>query len=141
MSKKATSEFAAFQPTTVNDIIHLLCGISTNKATGIDKISCKIIKIAAPAISDSLTLIFNQAITLSSFPDEWKMTRVTPLYKNGQQNIPGNYRPISVLPAISKMMEKILYNQLYNYLTKFGLLSNSQFGFRKSHSTATPLLL
>ena len=58
--KKATSEFAAFQPTTVNDIIHLLCGlyISTNKAAGIDKISCKIIKIAAPAISDSLTLIF-----------------------------------------------------------------------------------
>ena len=138
--KKATSEFAAFQPTTVNDIIHLLCGLSTNKATGIDKISCKIIKIAAPAISDSLTFIFNQAITLSSFPDEWKMARVTPLYKNGQRNIPGNYRPISVLPAISKIMERILYNQLYNYLTKFELLSNSQFGFRKSHSTATALL-
>ena len=137
--KKATSEFAAFQPTTVNDIIHLLCGLLTNKTTGIDKISCKIIKIAAPAISDSLTFIFNQAITLSSFPDEWKMARVTPLYKNGQRNIPGNYRPISVLPAISKIMERILYNQLYNYLTKFGLLSNSQFGFRKSHSTATAL--
>ena len=72
---------------------------------GIDKISCKIIKIAAPAISDSLTLIFNQAITLSSFPDEWKIARVIPLYKNGQRNIPGNYRPISVLPAISKIME------------------------------------
>jgi hypothetical protein len=70
MSKKATSEFAASQPTTVNDITHLLCGLSTNKATGFDKISCKIIKIAAPAISDSLTFIFNQAITLSSFPDE-----------------------------------------------------------------------
>ena len=68
------------------------------------------------------------------------MARVTPLYKNGQRNIPGNYRPISVLPAISKIMEIILYNQLYNYLTKFGLLSNSQFGFRKSHSTATALL-
>ncbi|CAB4035913.1 Hypothetical predicted protein, partial [Paramuricea clavata] len=72
--KKSTSEFAAFQPTTVNDIFNLLCGLSSNKATGIDKISCKIIKIAAPAIADSLTHIFNQAsaINLSSFPDQWK---------------------------------------------------------------------
>ena len=49
-------------------------------------------------------------------------------------------RPISVLPAISKIMERIMYDQLYNYLTKFELLSDSQFGFRKSHSTATALL-
>ena len=76
----------------------------------------------------------------SSFPDQWKVARVTPLYKSGKRNIPGNYRPISVLPAISKVMERILYNQLYNYLTKFRLLSTSQFGFRKSHSTATALL-
>ena len=123
--KKSKSEFTAFQPKTVNDILNLLCGLSSNKATGIDKISCKIIKIAAPAIADSLTHIFNQAITLSSFPE---------------RNIPGNYRPISVLPAISKIMERIMYGQLYNYLTKFGLLSKSQFGFRKFHSTPTALL-
>ena len=85
-------------------------------------------------------MIFNQAITLSSFPDEWKIARVIPLYKNGQRNIPGNYRPISVLPAISKVMERILYDQLYSYLTTFELLSDSQFGFRKSHSTASALL-
>ena len=138
--QKAKSEFTAFQPTTVTDVIQMLSGLSNNKATGIDKISCKIIKIAAPAIADSLTYIFNQAITLSTFPDQWKVARVTPLYKSGQRNIPGNYRPISVLPAISKIMERILYNQIYNYLTTFGLLSNSQFGFRKSHSTATALL-
>ena len=52
----------------------------------------------------------------------------------------GNYRPISILPTISKIMERILYNQLYNYLTEFGLLSDAQFGFRKSHSTATAFL-
>ncbi len=134
------SEFSAFQPVTVSNVCRLLDGISNNKATGIDKISCKIFKLAAPAISDSLILIFNQAITLSTFPDEWKMARVIPLHKSGQRNIPGNYRPISVLPAISKIMERILYDQLYNYLTKFELLSDSQFGFRKFHSTATALL-
>jgi hypothetical protein len=117
-----------------------LHGLSSNKATGVDKISSKIIKIAAPAISDSLTYIFNQAITLSLFPPEWKTARVIPLYKNGQRNLPGNYRPISVLPVISKIMERILYDQLYNYLTKFELLSDCQFGFRKCHSTATALL-
>jgi hypothetical protein len=81
--KKAKSEVAAFKPTNVNNVYQLLSTLSSNKATGIDKLSCKIIKIAAPAIADSLTYIFNQAITLSSFPDEWKMARVIPLYKNG----------------------------------------------------------
>ena len=115
--KKAKSEFAAFQHTNVNNVYQLLSGLSSNKATGLDKISCKIIKIAALVIADSLTYIFNQAITLSSFPDELKMARVIPLYKSGHRNIPGNYRPISILPTISKIMERILYNQLYNYLT------------------------
>ena len=127
--KNAKSEFAAFQPVTVSQISHLLHGLSGNKAAGIDKISCKIIKLAAPVISDSLILIFNQAVTLSSFPDEWKIARVVPLYKNGQRSIPGNYRPISVLPAISKIMERIFHDQLYNYLTKFDLFSDTQFGF------------
>ena len=138
--KKAKSEFPAFQPTNINNVYQLLSGLSSNKATGLDKISCKIIKIAALVIADSLTYIFNQAITLSSFPDEWKMARVIPLYKSGHRNIPGNYRLISILPTISKIMERIVYNQLYNYLTEFGLLSGAQFGFRKSHSTATALL-
>ena len=138
--EKAKSEFSAFQPVTVSNVYHLLHGLSSNKAIGVDKISSKIIKIAAPAISDSLTYIFNQAITLSLFPHEWKTARVIPLYKNGQRNLPGNYRPISVLPVISKIMERILYDQLYNYLTKFELLSDCQFGFRKFHSTATALL-
>ena len=135
--KNDKSEFAAFQPVTVSQISHFSHGLSGNKATGIDKISCKIIKLAAPVIADSLTLIFNQAITLSSFPDEWKIaTEVVPLYKNGQRSIPGNYRPISVLPAISEIMERILHDQLYNYLTKFDLFSDTQFGFREFHSTA-----
>ena len=96
--------------------------------------------MAAPAIADSLIYIFNQAITLASFSDEWKIARVIPLFKSGDRNMPGNYRPISILPAISKIMERILYSQLYNYLTEYGQLSSAQFGFRKSHSTATALL-
>ena len=97
--KHAESEFTAFQPVTVNHVSQLLTGHSSNKAAGVDKISCKIDKIASPTVPDSLTHIFNQAITLSSFPDEWKTARVTPLYKNGRRNVAGNYRPITILHA------------------------------------------
>ena len=87
-----------------------------------------------------MTYIFNQAITLCTFPHEWKIARVIPFFKNGKRSLPGNYQPISVLPAISKVMERILYNQLYEYLTANNILSKHQFGFRKFHSTASALL-
>ena len=135
------SEFTAFRPVTITQICSLLSQlISGSKATGLDKISSKIIKIAAPIISDSLTYTFNQAIILCTFPNEWKIARVIPLFKNGHRNLPGNYRPISVLPAISKVMERILYTQLYEYLSVNNLLSEHQFGFRKYYSTASALL-
>jgi hypothetical protein len=76
-------------------------------------------------ISDSLTYIFNQAIALCIFPHEWKIARVIPLFKNGKRDLLGNCRPISVLPAISKVMERILHTQLYEYLTANNLYSLS----------------
>jgi hypothetical protein len=118
----------------------LLSQLTGNKATGLDNISSKVVKIAAPVISDSLTYIFNQSIILCTFPNEWKVARIIPLFKNGKRNLAGNYRPISVLPAISKVMERILYNQLYEYLSLNNLLSEHQFGFQKFHSTASALL-
>ena len=125
----AKSEFTQFELITVDKLYYLLSGLTSNKATGVDKISSEILKIASPIISNSLTYIFNQAVILCSFPLEWKVAKVTPLYKSGHRNSPGNYRPISVLPILSKIMERILYDQLYDYLTKFELLSNCQFGF------------
>ena len=68
------------------------------------------------------------------------IVKVAPLYKSGPPNSPGNYRPISVLPIVSKIMERVLHDELYNYVTKFELLSDCQFGFRKFHSTSTALL-
>ena len=132
---KTNSEFTAFKSVSVNHVCHLLRELSGSKATGLDKISNKIINIAAPLISDSLTYIFNQAIALCIFPHKWKIARVIPLFKNGKRNLPGNYRPISVLPAISKVMERILHTQLSEQL-----LSEHQYGFSKFHSTASALL-
>ena len=134
---KTNSEFTAFKSVSVNHVCLLLRELSGSKATGLDKISSKIIyNIAAPLISDSLTYIFNEAIAPCIFPHEWEIARVIPLFKDGKRNLPGNYRPISVLPAISIVMERILHTQLYEYLTANNLLSEHQYGFRKFHSTA-----
>ena len=75
------------------------------------------------------------------FPDEWKSARVTPLYKNsGKRNDPTNYRPTSVIPVVAKVFERVVYDQLYHYLTENRILSPYQSGFRSLHSTVTALL-
>ncbi|CAB4032478.1 Hypothetical predicted protein [Paramuricea clavata] len=74
------------------------------------------------------------------FPSEWKIARVIPLQKKGSRSVLDNYGPISILPVISKIFEKILYEQLYEYFTTNNLLSEQQFGFRRFHSTSTALL-
>ena len=91
-------------------------------------------------MSSTLAYILNPSILQSTFPTEWKVARVTPIYKNGTRSLPENYRPISVLPAVSKLMERFIYDEFYDYLKINELLSPNQFGFRKCHSTATALL-
>ena len=85
-------------------------------------------------------LIINLSIKSCIFPDDWKIAKVTRVFKEGSKSGPNNYRPISVLPIVSKIIEKIIFNQLYNYLTEYNLLADSQHGFRPMHSTLTALL-
>jgi len=89
----------------------------------------------------SLALIFNQSIDTGIFPDEWRGARITPLFKKvGSGSDPSNYRPISIIPVVAKVFERILYDQLYPYLNKNDLPSRHQFGFRSLHSTVTALI-
>ena len=122
------------------NVYKLLSSLNPCKSTGIDKIPAKIIRIAAPIIANSLTRIFNTAIYSETVPSEWKLARVIPLHKNGPRNMLNNYRPISILPIVSKVFEKVLYGQLYDYFVVNNLLSQNQFGFRQFHSTASALL-
>jgi hypothetical protein len=125
-------------------LYHLLQTISPSKATGVDKIPGKTLKLAAPVnvIAQSLTNLFNYSITTETFPSEWKIAKVIPLHmhKSGPRNLLDNYRPISILPAISKIFEKILYRQLFTYFNTNNIISKYQFGFRPNHSTADALL-
>ena len=70
-----------------------------------------------------------------TFPDELKIARVTPLYKSGNRNLMSNYRPISILPTLSKIFEKLIHVRIYQFLDENQVLCNYQFGFRKAHST------
>ena len=129
-----------FQPVNIATVYRLITKLTISKATGIDEISAKVLKAAAPAIAEPLTRIFNMSIATDRFPMEWKVARVTPIFKKGQRTMLDNYRPISILPVVSKLMERILYDQMYDYLKKQNILSEHQFGFRQFHSTTTTLL-
>ena len=110
-------------------------------ATGFDHVPMSLIKETIISISSPLTHIFNQSITSGMVPIELKIARVVPLFKAGDKSIFSNYRPISVLPSFSKILEKLVYNRLIDYLSKYKILSNNQFGFRKHYSTEYALAL
>ena len=117
-----------------------MTGVKINKATGIDKISNKILKIAAPVIYKNLTDLFNLSITSGVFPSDWKIAKVSPLFKSGDLNNANNYRPISVLPTIARVFERLIFDQLYTYVNDNTFLYTYQSGFRPLHSTLTALL-
>ena len=85
-------------------------------------------------------LIFNTSIETSTFSVSWKIARVTPIYKEDEKSEKQNYRPISVLPVLSGMFEKLIYDQLYQYLKRGGFLTSEQSGFRPLHSSTNCLL-
>ena len=85
----------------------------TAKSVGTDNISSYFLKLALPFIESSLAILLNTSIETSRFPDSWKVARVTPILKDGDKTGRSNYWPISVLPVISRLFEKLVTNQLY----------------------------
>ena len=128
-----------FMPTNRSKVLSLLSKLIKSKAIGLDKISAKLLRICADLIADSLCLIFN-SITTGIFPEEWKCSKVVPVFKQGDRTDLDNYRPISIIPVVAKVFERIIYDQLYAFLMDNNILSSYQSGFRSLHSTVTSLL-
>jgi len=124
---------------TENEIIDIISGISTN-ATGADNINLKTIKLFLPFIIPAITHIINFSITSSSFPSLWKLAVINPIRKKGRSTDVTNLRPISILPCLSKVLERVVANQLKSYLFENKILNVNQSGFRSNHSTATALI-
>ena len=92
-------------------------------------------KASASFITSPLTYIFNKVLSTGVFPDWLKYSEVQPLFKKGEKTEITNYRPISLLPSFSKIIEKIKYKRLIFYLNEKNILVNGQFGFRKNSTT------
>ena len=113
----------------------IIKNLASNNSSGHDGISARFIKRILETITPPLTHIINQSLCTGIFPDRLKIAKVIPLFKKGDEHIIDNYRPISLLPVISKVFEKIVFDQLYQYFTDNDLIFTSQYGFRKLHST------
>ena len=105
-----------------------LGSLDTSKATGSDGIPAFLLKSCADLLAPSLTLIFNASLAVGSMPDGMKLAHVTPVFKAGNPQDPGNYRPVSLLPIVSKLLERIVHRQLTSYLDKENLYPPCQFG-------------
>ena len=129
-----------FEPITVPQIEKVLGKFDTSKGSGPDGLANFFIKIGLPVIAESLCDIFNLSLGTGVFPDSWKIARVAPVFKSGEQDDSSNYRPISVLPFLARLFEKMVYNQIYDFLIKNDLLFSNQSAFRLLHSVVTCLL-
>ena len=127
-------------PTTPAEINNIILHSKSKKSTGFDNIDSYIVKQIAPQIVNQLANIFNKYFLTGNVPSKLKIAKVIPLYKTKDPALFSNYRPISLLPFFSKILERLMYNRLYNFLTEHNILSMNQFGFRKNYSTFLALM-
>ena len=108
--------------------------LKLNKATGLDKVSVRLLKDSMDIITPSLTYLLNMSIESSVFQCTWKNAKLCALFKSGNRSDPSCYRPISILPTISKIHERAIHHQFFKYIKDNNLLSDKNVGFK-------PLLL
>ncbi|XP_055589932.1 uncharacterized protein LOC129742110 [Uranotaenia lowii] len=111
--------------------------LDSNKSLGPDNITVATVKAHHMAFSNILTDIFNEIIETGAYPDALKLARVTPFFKSGDRSNVSNYRPISTLSILNKVIEILLVARVSEYLTRYDLISPRQYGFRKGCSTLT----
>ena len=122
-------------------LFNILKNVEVTKAAGTDKISGKFLKDGAWILAKPISEWCNLSSTLGSFPDACKIARVKPLFKKGSKTDPSNYRPISLLPLLSKVFERVVLDKAEEFLSLTKILYDYQSVFRKNHSTDTCLSL
>ena len=133
-----TSQFNcrfAFHSIDNTETLRIIKNIKTSHSRGHDGISSELLKLIAGDISKCITLIINQSLYAGIIPDKLKIAKVTPIHKKGGSKLITNYRPISVLPVISKIFEKVICDQLNHHFVSNKLLCPQQYGFTKNSST------
>ena len=125
-------EYQTCQPEnviSVNELKDAFFSLKINKSPGYGEISFNVVKKCFGVLYKPLLHIFNLSIQSEIFPDELKIASLAPIFKGGENWNLGNYRPISILPCFSKILERIVYSRLYKYFTDNNILHKKQFGF------------
>ena len=120
---------------SVNELKDAFFSLKISKSPGYDDIGFNVVKKCFSSLCEPLRYLFNLSIEKGIFPDDLKIAKVTPIYKADDKSDLSNYRPISVLSCFSKILERIMCNRLYQYLTENKILYPKQFGFQTGHST------
>ena len=121
-------------PTSKSEIERMITKLPNKKSKGHDDISNILLKRLKASISHPLQIVFNKSLQEGSFPESMKQAYVFALYKSKEKHLVNNYRPISLLVTISKILEKIVYTRTYNFLCNTDQLYQSQYGFWTGHS-------
>ena len=125
---------------TSDKILDIIRRLDPHKSSGWDSVSARMIKICDSSIATPIQIIFKTCIREGTFPDMWKMSNVCPIHKKESKNLKENYRPISLLPILAKIFEKVIFDSLYDYFINNKFLNSCQSGFIKGDSCVNQLL-
>ena len=120
------------------EVFDVLRSLHEHKAPGFDGLPPRLLKLCAAGIAKSLCVLFNRSFSDGCFPSAWKSALVVPVFKKGARDSPSNYRPIALLPIMSKVMERIVHNKLYSFLQPW--FNQHQSGFKKKDGTVAQLI-
>ncbi len=129
-----------FTPTDIDEVTTICKSLKSGASSGFDDIKPDIVKSVGDLIAFPLVHIFKLSLRSGVVPDKLKIAKVVPVFKNGESDLFGNYRSISVLPVFSKILERIIHKRLYCFIDHFDLLHNNQFGFRPKFSSEMAIL-
>ena len=137
-----TAGLSQFEDTVISaeEVFNLINNLDTDKANGPDGISAFMLKATASSIASPLAKLFSLSLRTGKFPKLWKFANVVPIPKSDNKSDPSNYRPVSLLSIVSKILEKIVYSRLWEHIVEHAPISNCQWGFQKQRSTTTALL-
>jgi Reverse transcriptase (RNA-dependent DNA polymerase) len=144
LTRNMISNYTRIQETTaelhlqeinITETINIINKLKNTTSEGPDRIQTKVIKSCQNVLADNIQHIINQSIRDKSVPQHMKITKTIPIYKNGNIEDLSNYRPISIIPIIDKILETHINNQLISHLEENQLLFSHQYGFRKKSST------
>ena len=127
-------------PTTPSEVSSIVHSLKNSKCEGVDGLSLSPIKETINLLAAPLSHICNLSFERGVFPDKLKIAKILPVFKSDDPSLFSNYRPISILPCLSKVLEKLFYFRLSEFLTKFNILNHHQYSFRPHHSTAMAIL-